>query len=374
MGHSLSLTENEYLKSMKRQIRATKECFTLSEGLYDSMDSAYQSMSSSMMSIADQKTLNEPRTFDSWEDYHRSDTTKTGLLFLYIYLRDRPGRQSDAEVVLKQYYNGVDICTKPATAPMTLDDLTGPTWAEDKGNSTDDVDSAVEDITDDDPDEENENSETTPTEEKSISPVVSEKKETQETKVAMISMKNDVRNVQLYADINDWKPISMTLESGKRTWSVHVSPKLGEYKFLVHEKKGTSFWATDSESMLVRKPPTGALNNIAKYEGGPVFSIVRDDDGTTELTIKSNQECAFASNYHKFRDAKTIAVHTDADWKVGHEMELVEGDWKVILPSQARQCKFVLDGYRWTTLDQMPFVGNQGWNCNNVLQAVYRQI
>ena len=228
--------------------------------------------------------------------------------------------------------------------------------------------------------------ETTPTEERSVSPVVSEPKE---TKVAMISMENEVRNVQLYADVNDWKPVSMTLESGKRTLSVHVSrkyiffrfltkleflAKLGEYKFLVHEKKGTSFWATDSESMLVRTPPTGALNNVAKYEGGPVFAIVRDDDGITELTIKSNQECAFASNYHKFRDAKTIAVHTDIDWTVGHEMELVEGDWKVILPAGSRQCKFVLDGYRWTTLDQMPFIGNQGWNCNNVLQAVYRQI
>ena len=119
---------------MKRQNRATKECYTLSEGLYDSIDSAYDSMSSSMMSsIADQKTLNEPRTFDSWEEYHRSDTSKTGLLFLYIYLRDRPGRQADAESVLKQYYNWVDICTKPASAPMTINDLTGPT--EDKTNS-----------------------------------------------------------------------------------------------------------------------------------------------------------------------------------------------------------------------------------------------
>jgi len=358
---------------MMRQNRATKECYTLSEGLYDSIDSAYDSMSSSMMSsIADQTTLNEPRTFDSWEDYHRSDTSKTGLLFLYIYLRDRPGRQSDAKVVLKQYYNGVDIYTKPASAPMTINDLTGST--EEKTKFTDNVDSAVEDFTDDKLEEENENSETTPTVEKSITPVVSETKEAPEKKIAMISMKNEVRDVQLYADINDWKPISMTLESGKRTWSVHVSPKLGEYKFLVHEKKGTSFWATDSESMLVRKPPTGDINNIAKYEGGPVFSIVRDDEGTTELTIKSNQECAFASNYHKFRDAKTIAVHTDTNWSEGHEMELVEGDWTVILPAGSRQCKFVLDGYRWTTLDQMPFIGNQGWNCNNVLQAVYRQI
>ena len=207
---------------MKRPSRATKECHTLSEGLYDTMDSAYASMSSSMMSIADQKTLNEPRTFDSWEDYHRSDTSKTGLLFLYIYLRDRPGRQSDAEAVLKQYYNynGVDVCTKPASAPITIDDLTGPT--DNKTNSTDDVDSALEDITDDEPEEENENSETTPTEERSVSPVVSEPKE---TKVAMISMENEVRNVQLYADVNDWKPVSMTLESGKRTWSVHVSRK-----------------------------------------------------------------------------------------------------------------------------------------------------
>ena len=64
--------------------------------------------------------------------------------------------------------------------------------------------------------------ETTPTEERSVSPVVSEPKE---TKVAMISMENEVRNVQLYADVNDWKPVSMTLESGKRTWSVHVSRK-----------------------------------------------------------------------------------------------------------------------------------------------------
>ena len=153
-----------------------------------------------------------------------------------------------------------------------------------------------------------------------------------------------------------------------------TSAKLGEYKFLVHENNGTSFWATDSESMLVRKPPTGDLNNIAKYEGGPVFAIVREDDGTTQLTIKSDQECAFASNYHKFRDAATIAVHTDLDWEQPYEMSLVDGDWTVTLPPAAKQCKFVLDGYRWTTLDQMPFVGNQGWNCNNVLSAVYRQI
>merc|ERR1739838_1266057 len=175
--------KNEYLKSMKRQNRATKECYTLSEGLYDSIDSAYDSMSSSMMSsIADQTTLNEPRTFDSWEDYHRSDTSKTGLLFLYIYLRDRPGRQSDAKVVLKQYYNGVDIYTKPASAPMTINDLTGST--EEKTKFTDNVDSAVEDFTDDKL--EKENSETTPTVEKSITPVVSETKEAPEKKIAMI--------------------------------------------------------------------------------------------------------------------------------------------------------------------------------------------
>ena len=67
-----------------------------------------------------------------------------------------------------------------------------------------------------------------------------------------------------------------------------VSAKLGEYKFLVHENNGRSFWATDDKSMMVRKPPAGTLNNICRYEGGPVFAITRDDDGTTQLTIKEN--------------------------------------------------------------------------------------
>ena len=89
---------------------------------------------------------------------------------------------------------------------------------------------------------------------------------------------------------------------------------------------------------------------------------------------KANANCAFASNYHKFRDATTVAVHTDVNWSERHEMSLVDGDWVVTLPPKSLQCKFVLDGYRWTTLDQMPFIGNQGWNCNNVLDAVYRRI
>ena len=46
---------------------------------------------------------------------------------------------------------------------------------------------------------------------------------------AQLSLSRDVRDVQLYADVNDWKPVSMTLETGKRTWSIHVSRKFLKY-------------------------------------------------------------------------------------------------------------------------------------------------
>jgi len=361
---------------MRKQERGSHECHTLQDDAYESLDSAYNSMSSSLMStVSAESALDTTSTvfdaiFYSWESYHRSDKSKSGQLFLYIYLRDLPGRRNDAELVLQQYfeYNGVsENGSTTTTKELSIDDLSEPSvTAVDKSPTTD---LAAENKT---PDKAIAGT-VTP----KINPVdasVSSGDDIDSPVKAALSLSSDVRDVQLYADINDWQPVSMTLESGKRTWSLHVSPKLGEYKFLVHEANGTSFWATDSQSMVVRKPPIGSLNNITKYEGGPVFAIERDDDGTTELTIKSNVNCAFASNYHKFQDAQTVAVHTNVDWSVAHDMKLVDGDWTVTLPPRSHQCKFVLDGYRWTTLDQMPFVGNQGWNCNNVLHAVYRQI
>ena len=48
---------------------------------------------------------NDTRTFYSFEEYHRSDTSPTGLIFLYMFLKKIPGREAEAEEVLQKYYN-----------------------------------------------------------------------------------------------------------------------------------------------------------------------------------------------------------------------------------------------------------------------------
>jgi len=334
-------------------------------------------------------TLGETRVYDGFEEDHRADKSKTGLLFLYIYLRDQPKRQHDAETVLKQYFGMSSVSPsnfdEDNVKPLEIEELNNE---EDQCNgdieaisstSSDLNDSAF--VTDQSDDLSESSSDAKSAINRQVDNLETQKKDKSDVNEnddvlvpVKLKLSQIVNNVQLYADVNQWKPIEMTLQTEDKSWSVHVNPKLGEYKFLVHERNGRSFWATDDQSMVVRKPPAGVLNNICRYEGGPVFAITRDDHGTTHLTIKANADCAFASNYHKFRDATSVAVHTDVNWSERHEMTLVNGDWIVTLPPKSLQCKFVLDGYRWTTLDQMPFIGNQGWNCNNVLDAVYRKV
>lgn len=210
---------------MRKQERGSHECHTLQDDAYESLDSAYNSMSSSLMStVSAESALDTTSTvfdaiFYSWESYHRSDKSKSGQLFLYIYLRDLPGRRNDAELVLQQYfeYNGVsENDSTTMTKELSIDDLSEPSvTAVDKSPTTD---LAAENKT---PDKAIAGT-VTP----KINPVdasVSSGDDIDSPVKAALSLSSDVRDVQLYADINDWQPVSMTLESGKRTWSLHVS-------------------------------------------------------------------------------------------------------------------------------------------------------
>ena len=210
---------------MRKQERGSHECHTLQDDAYESLDSAYNSMSSSLMStVSAESALDTTSTvfdaiFYSWESYHRSDKSKSGQLFLYIYLRDLPGRRNDAELVLQQYfeYNGVsENGSTTTTKELSIDDLSEPSvTAVDKSPTTD---LAAENKT---PDKAIAGT-VTP----KINPVdasVSSGDDIDSPVKAALSLSSDVRDVQLYADINDWQPVSMTLESGKRTWSLHVS-------------------------------------------------------------------------------------------------------------------------------------------------------
>lgn len=85
------------------------------------------------------------RTFHSWEDYHRADTSRTGLIFLWMYLKKIPGREADAAATLAKYYgNDVPVViekTMPASeviAKPTVQIMPDPVGFKSDGNTTDD--------------------------------------------------------------------------------------------------------------------------------------------------------------------------------------------------------------------------------------------
>lgn len=212
---------------MRKSKRGSQECHTLQDDAYESPDSAYNSMCSSIMSTVSAgsaldttSTVDGVSIFYSWESYHRSDKSKSGLLFLYIYLRDQPGRRNDAELVLQQYfgYNDVSLRTNTETTKaLSIEDLSAPTVTAIDDFVTTELIADKEPIQK--PTVDTVDTAITPLEESASSVDVDNDGPVK----AALSLSSDVRNVQLYADVNDWQPVSMTLESGKRTWSVHVS-------------------------------------------------------------------------------------------------------------------------------------------------------
>ena len=84
---------------------------------------------------------NDTRTFYSFEEYHRSDTSPTGLIFLYMFLKKIPGREAEAEEVLQKYYNqGKLSAVVPQTSDKSFETISKPdkTGYKSDGNTTDD--------------------------------------------------------------------------------------------------------------------------------------------------------------------------------------------------------------------------------------------
>lgn len=79
--------------------------------------------------------------------------------------------------------------------------------------------------------------------------------------------------------------------------------------------------------------------------------------------------CQNDSNYHLFSNARSISVFTNLDWQRSSPMTIEDSDWIISLPIEATECKFYLDGHIWSHLDQLPFLANEGWNCNNVINV-----
>ena len=218
--------------------------------LFDHDDSAYSSMCSSMRS-----TLGSTRVYDGFEEYHRADKSKTGLLFLYIYLRGQPNRQNDAEIVLKQYFGMSSAIVESSASSMDQDDAKLQPLKIEELNDVDvqktnslDEDQSSEDLEQTSQTSSEYNDSAIVTDQSDdLSETSSDAKSTIKTRIdSLETPKNDgndvnendnvpvpvklklsqaVNNVQLYADVNQWKPVEMTLQTEDQSWSVHVNRK-----------------------------------------------------------------------------------------------------------------------------------------------------
>ena len=85
---------------------------------------------------------NDTRIFYSFEEYHRSDTSPTGLIFLYMFLKKIPGREAEAEEVLQKYYNQGKLSgvVEPQTSGKSTENISKPdkTGYKSDGHTTDD--------------------------------------------------------------------------------------------------------------------------------------------------------------------------------------------------------------------------------------------
>lgn len=328
------------------------------EDVFSDETITYSEDESQSQIMASPKKLVESKpiqTFYSWEDYHRSDTSKTGLIFLWMYLKKIPGREADAEATLAKYY-GYDVeskveQTKVEHKSVEQQKVTTPlrqTEPDKTGYKSDGF------TTDDEPNElsrlyerksrKKPKKKLTPVEggDTKVTAPASFENEITTDKMALVAkldLPSEIKSMSIYAKRDETRPIQMMLETEKSNWSVLVKP--------------------DGDNSMVQ-----IHDQIDSTESG--YKLTNDDSNDlNKLTINKN---AWAQNEH-FKKAKTIQIFTDANWSVGYNVTYDEADNLVgYLPLTAREIKFRLDGHIWSTLNCMKIKTNSGWNANNLIQ------
>jgi len=323
------------------------------EDVFSDETITYSDDESQSQIMASPKKFSESKpiqTFHSWEDYHRSDTSKTGLIFLWMYLKKIPGREADAEATLAKYY-GYSVELKIEQSKVEHQIVTTPLRqieADQTGYKSDGF------TTDDEPNElsrlyerksrKKPKKKLTPVkggDTKVTAPASFENEITTDKMalVAKLDLPSEIKSVSIYAKSDETRPIQMMLETEKSNWSVLIKP--------------------DEENSMVQ-----IHDQIDSMDSG--YKLTKDDfNDFNKLTINKN---AWTKNEH-FKKAKTIQIFTDVNWSIGYNVAYDEAENLIgYLPLTAREIKFRLDGKTWSTLNCMKIKTNSGWNANNILQ------
>jgi len=287
------------------------------------------------------------RTFHSWEDYHRADTSRTGLIFLWMYLKKIPGREADAAATLAKYYgNEVPIVTEktmPASeviAKPTVQIVPDPVGFKSDGNTTDDESNELSRLYQRKYRKKAKKRPTPVQGDTNVPVSTTFENEITNGKMALVAkldLPSDIRSVSIYAEREETRPIEMMLETDKSNWSVSLKPDEQSCKVKVHDRVDCT---KDMDYQITAK------------------------GDFKQISINKN---AWAANKH-MSAATTIELFTDDNWSTGYTLSRDEHDNLIgLVPTNAREIKFRLDGRQWTTLGCMGVVTNDGWNANNII-------
>jgi len=284
-------------------------------------------------------------TFHSWEDYHRADKSRTGLIFLWMYLKKIPGREADAAATLAKYYGHVIVVKETAQVTATVQTeptiqiKPDPTGFKSDGNTTDDEPNELSRLYQR---KHRKKATKRPTPVKGDTNVpVSASFENEITHgkmalVAKLDLPSDIKSVSIYAERNETRPIKVMLETEKSNWSVLMKPDEQSCTVKIHDRVDTK----DTDY------------------------LVTDKGDFKQISINKN---AWANN-KMMNAAKVVEIFTDDDWSKSYTLSRDDNNNLIgLVPSHVREIKFRLDGRHWTTLECLGIVANDGWNANNTI-------